>query len=133
MPPPDLEARFKILNIHTSNKTLGSDVDLRRLAEDTELFTGAELGALCREAATVALREDMSASVVFERHFQKVKNSFKPTLTRAEIESYSSFTRTSSRSLPRQLDKTITETDSCSSLSTHFESGLKLDNKQLKE
>ena len=38
---------------------IGPDVDLRRIAEDTELFTGAELEGLCREAGIVALREDI--------------------------------------------------------------------------
>ncbi|XP_004493364.1 cell division control protein 48 homolog B [Cicer arietinum] len=97
VPPPDLEGRFEILNVHTSKMNLGSDVDLRRLAEDTELFTGAELKGLCNEAGIVALRENIHASVVCDRHFQIVKNSLKPALTTEEIDSYSSFMRTSSR------------------------------------
>ena len=70
---------------------IGLDVDLRRIAGDTELFTGAELEDLCREAGIVALREDITATVVCDRHFQIVKDSLKPTLTRAEIDSYASF------------------------------------------
>ena len=93
MPPPDLEARYEILCVHTRNMKVADDVDLRRIAADTELFTGAELEGLCREAGIVALREDISASVVCDRHFQTVKKSLKPSLTKAEIESYSSFTK----------------------------------------
>ena len=48
---------------------IGPDVDLRRIVEDTELFTGAELEGLCREAGIVALREDITATVVCDRHF----------------------------------------------------------------
>ena len=70
---------------------IGLDVDLRRIAGDTELFTGAELEDLCREARIVALREDITATVVCDRHFQIVKDSLKPALTRAEIDSYASF------------------------------------------
>lgn len=70
---------------------IAADVDLRRIAEDTELFTGAELEGLCMEAGIVALREDMSATAVCDRHFQTVKNSLKPSLTQEEIDSYSSF------------------------------------------
>lgn len=70
---------------------IGDDVDLGRIAEDTELFTGAELEGLCMEAGIVALRENISATVVCDRHFQTVKNSLKPSLTEAEIDSYSSF------------------------------------------
>ncbi|KAL7265458.1 hypothetical protein ACSBR1_003268 [Camellia fascicularis] len=46
---------------------------------------------LCREAGIVALREDISASVVCNRHFQTVWKSLKPALTREEVNSYSSF------------------------------------------
>ncbi|KAK3035949.1 hypothetical protein RJ639_031372 [Escallonia herrerae] len=91
VPPPDLEARYEILSVHTRGMKVGTDVDMRQLAEDTELFTGAELEGLCREAGIVALREDISATVVCDRHFQTVKNSLKPALTREEIDSYSSF------------------------------------------
>ncbi|MED6130580.1 Cell division control protein 48 B [Stylosanthes scabra] len=104
VPPPDLEARYEILCVHTRNMKTASDVNLRRLAEDTELFTGAELEGLCREAGIVALREDISAAVVCDRHFQVVKDSVKPALTKAEIDSYSSFMKTSSQALPRHFD-----------------------------
>ncbi|XP_015895161.1 cell division control protein 48 homolog B isoform X1 [Ziziphus jujuba] len=91
VPPPDLEARYEILCVHTRKMQIGDDVDLGRIAEDTELFTGAELEGLCMEAGIVALRENISATVVCDRHFQTVKNSLKPSLTEAEIDSYSSF------------------------------------------
>ncbi|KAG5079798.1 hypothetical protein AAZX31_02G112200 [Glycine max] len=110
VPPPDLEARHEILCVHTRKMKTGNDVDLRRIAEDTELFTGAELEGLCKEAGIVALREDISAAVVCDRHFQIAKSSLKPALTKSEIDSYSSFMKTSSRALPG-----------------HFEAGLKPD------
>ncbi|GFY88498.1 cell division cycle 48B [Actinidia rufa] len=91
VPPPDLEARYEILNVHTRKMKLDNDVDLKQTAEDTELFTGAELEGLCREAGIVALREDISATVVCNRHFQTVRNSLKPALTREEVNAYSSF------------------------------------------
>nr|DAD31475.1 TPA_asm: hypothetical protein HUJ06_010326 [Nelumbo nucifera] len=91
VPPPDLEARYEIVCVHTRNMKIGDDVDLREVAEDTELFTGAELEGLCREAGMVALRDDISATVVCGRHFQIVKRSLKPALTRAEIDAYASF------------------------------------------
>ena len=73
---------------------IGDDVDLNKIAEDTDLFTGAELEGLCREAGIVALRENISATVVCNRHFQTVKESLKPALTPADIEKYSSFMKT---------------------------------------
>ncbi|KAL3511035.1 hypothetical protein ACH5RR_030436 [Cinchona calisaya] len=91
VPPPDLEARYEILRVHTRGMKVDVDVDLKRIAEDTELFTGAELEGLCKEAGIVALREDISATVVCNRHFQTVRKSLKPALSREEIYSYSSF------------------------------------------
>ncbi|XP_052186837.1 cell division control protein 48 homolog B [Diospyros lotus] len=93
VPPPDLEARYEILRVHTRNMKVGDDVDLKNIAEDTELFTGAELEGLCREAGIVALREDISANVVCNKHFQTARKSLKPALTREEVDSYSSFTK----------------------------------------
>ncbi|KAL2233502.1 cell division control protein 48 homolog B isoform X1 [Sesamum indicum] len=91
VPPPDLEARYEILRVHTRNMKVDGDVDLHQIAQDTELFTGAELEGLCREAGIVALREDISATVVCNRHFQIVMRSLRPALTREEINSYASF------------------------------------------
>lgn len=91
VPPPDLEARYEILQVHTRRIKVASDVDLRQLAKDTELFNGAELEGLCREAGFLALREDISAKIVCNRHFRTARNSLKPSLTREDIVSYSSF------------------------------------------
>ncbi|KAK4841214.1 hypothetical protein QYF36_000852 [Acer negundo] len=96
VPPPDLEARYEILRVHTRNMKVGDDVDLRGIAEDTELFTGAELEGLCREAGIVALRENISATVVCNHHFQTVKDALKPALTKEEVDSYSSYMKTRS-------------------------------------
>ncbi|KAG9151928.1 hypothetical protein Leryth_002194 [Lithospermum erythrorhizon] len=91
VPPPDQEARYEILQVHTRRMQMSDDVNLRQIAEDTELFTGAELEGMCREAGMVALREDISATVVSNRHFQIVLQELKPALSREDIESYSSF------------------------------------------
>ena len=53
---PDKQGRFEILQIHTRNMPLAGDVDLKKLAEITHGFVGADLAALCREAAMKALR-----------------------------------------------------------------------------
>ncbi|RLF15426.1 MAG: AAA family ATPase, partial [Thermoprotei archaeon] len=53
---PDKQGRYEILQIHTRGMPLADDVDLRRLAEMTHGYTGADLAALCREAAMKALR-----------------------------------------------------------------------------
>jgi len=53
---PDKKGRKEILQVHTRNMPLSDDVDLDRLSEITHGFTGADLAALCREAAMHALR-----------------------------------------------------------------------------
>ncbi|WP_049982983.1 AAA family ATPase [Halorubrum sp. BV1] len=55
VPAPDRDARRKILSVHTDAKPLVDDVDLDALADETEGYSGAEIAALCREAALVAI------------------------------------------------------------------------------
>jgi transitional endoplasmic reticulum ATPase len=57
MPIPDRNSRLEVLHIHTRGMPLAKDVDLARLADITHGFVGADLAALCREAAMVTLRE----------------------------------------------------------------------------
>jgi transitional endoplasmic reticulum ATPase len=56
---PDKKGRLEILHIHSRGMPLASDVNLERLAEITHGFVGADLEALCREAAMVTLRKIM--------------------------------------------------------------------------
>lgn len=56
---PDSKAREEILEIHSRGMPLHKDVDLKRFAEITHGFTGADLESLCREAAMTALRRIM--------------------------------------------------------------------------
>lgn len=104
VPPPDLEARYEILCVHTRKMRVADDVDFRRIAVDTELFTGAELESLCREAGMVALREDISATVVCDRHFQTVKRCLQPALTKEKVDSYSSFMKGSPATSSNKLE-----------------------------
>ena len=55
VPEPDRDARRKILDVHTREKPLADDVDLERVADETEGYSGAEIAAVCREAALLAI------------------------------------------------------------------------------
>ncbi|KAH7821528.1 p97C [Monocercomonoides exilis] len=57
---PDLSGRMEILQIHTKNMRLSDDVDLEAIAKDTHGYVGADLAALCTEAAMSCIREKMS-------------------------------------------------------------------------
>ena len=53
---PDAQGREDILKVHSRNKPLGPDVDLKEIAKDTIGFTGADLENLLNEAALLAVR-----------------------------------------------------------------------------
>jgi len=57
IPIPDRPGRLAILEIHSRGMPLGKDVDMNRLAAITHGFVGADLEALCREAAMICLRD----------------------------------------------------------------------------
>ena len=58
---PDVKGREEILKVHTKNKPLGPDVDLRVIAQTTVGFTGADLENLVNEAALLAARRGRKA------------------------------------------------------------------------
>ena len=56
---PDEVGRLEVLRIHTKNMKLGEEVDLERVSSNTHGFVGADLAALCTEAALQCIREKM--------------------------------------------------------------------------
>ncbi|UWG50364.1 ATPase of the AAA+ class, CDC48 family [Halalkaliarchaeum sp. AArc-CO] len=57
VPIPDRDARLAILEVHTRGKPLAEEVDLEEIADETEGYSGADLTAVCREAALLAIQE----------------------------------------------------------------------------
>merc|ERR1712025_1146198 len=56
---PDAVGRMEILRIHTKNMKLADDLDLEQVAAETHGHVGADLAALCSEAALQQIREKM--------------------------------------------------------------------------
>merc|ERR1712168_1661379 len=56
---PDTTGRLEVLRIHTKNMKLNDDVDLEQVASETHGHVGADLAALCSEAALQQIREKM--------------------------------------------------------------------------
>ncbi len=90
--PPDLKERVMILNIHLKGKPLSHDVDVAALAKRTEGYVGADIAAICHEAALLALRdcirpgmerEDVKKKSLNIRikngHFEKAFSMVRPT------------------------------------------------------
>ncbi|MCJ7429355.1 MAG: CDC48 family AAA ATPase [Candidatus Nanohaloarchaeota archaeon QJJ-5] len=95
IPVPDLDARKKILDVHTREMPMADDVDLDLLAEKTEQFVGSDIAAMAREAGMNALRKDIESGTVtmedFENAFQKVSGSAKDRDIEAFREKVESF------------------------------------------
>ena len=61
IPMPDEGERLAIFRIHTRGKPLAPDVDLSVLAKDSQGLAGADIEAICRKAATLAIRGYLDA------------------------------------------------------------------------
>jgi len=57
LPAPDEKTREEIFKIHTKNKPLDKDVDLKRLAKEIESRVGSDIEFVCRKASMFAIRE----------------------------------------------------------------------------
>ncbi|MEM2115394.1 MAG: CDC48 family AAA ATPase [Candidatus Woesearchaeota archaeon] len=72
---PDEKTRLEIFKVHTRNIPLAKDVDLEKLAKETEGLTGADIEAICREAAMESVRERIEGKrtkiEVTRDHFEK--------------------------------------------------------------
>lgn len=62
VPPPDLESRHQILEVHLRGRPLRSDVDLAALARAADSLSGAELAAAVERAALAAVRRAVTGS-----------------------------------------------------------------------
>ena len=75
---PDEEARISIFKVHTKGMPLASDVDLKKLAKNTEKYVGADIEAVCREAAMLALRDDLETKEISYKYFKDAIEKIKP-------------------------------------------------------
>ncbi|RLE89263.1 MAG: AAA family ATPase [Thermoprotei archaeon] len=95
IPPPDEKARYEIFKVHTRNMPLSEDVDLERLAKNTKGYTGADIAAVCREAAMNALREALKEPgkpleeiKVHMRHFEEALRKVGASISESDIRFY---------------------------------------------
>ncbi|MCX8187239.1 MAG: CDC48 family AAA ATPase [Nitrososphaeria archaeon] len=88
VPPPDEKSRYQILRIYTRKMPLSPDVSIRELAARTEGYSGADLAALCREAAMSALRKNMNAEYVTREDFDRALDLVKPSVSPQLVKEY---------------------------------------------
>ena len=98
VPPPDSQARLKILEISTEKMPLAEQVDLEELAEGMEGFSGAEVSLVAREAGINALTRDIQATEVSKEDFLKARNRVSPRITPQLIRQYLEFSNKHSHS-----------------------------------
>ncbi len=89
VPPPDVVSRREILGIALRGVPVADDVNLDEVARSTEGFSGAEMVALCREAALGAVEEDPEhARVVAGRHLAQALAGWQRQITPQMVNFY---------------------------------------------
>jgi transitional endoplasmic reticulum ATPase len=86
-PVPDKKAREDIFKIHTVGMPL-KGVNLKSLAEKTQGYVGADIEAVCREAAIDALRKDINSKDVSMTNFIKALKIVRASVGREVEERY---------------------------------------------
>ena len=76
---PDEAMREKIFKVHIVGMPL-KNVDIKKLAERTEGYVGADIEAICREAAIMALRKDMKTKEITQANFDEALTKVKPSV-----------------------------------------------------
>jgi len=101
--PPDEKGRLEIIKILTDKMPLANDIKLKEIAVTTQNYSGADLAALCREAAVHAMQNNSSkiGSIDFSVGLKKVK----PSITKEVEQWYTTMKESISLSVPKTIDK----------------------------
>jgi transitional endoplasmic reticulum ATPase len=86
-PAPDKETRKKIFKVHTKGMPV-KNIDVDKLAEETEGYVGADIESVCREAAMLALRKNIAAKEVTMVDFKKALEVVRPSVTKEVEQTY---------------------------------------------
>ncbi|XP_059273560.1 ATPase family gene 2 protein homolog A [Mustela nigripes] len=83
VPLPDAATRREIFNLQFHSMPISNDVDLDELILQTDTYSGAEVIAVCREAALLALEEDIQANCITRRHFTQALSTVTPRIPKS--------------------------------------------------
>ena len=101
--PPDERGRFDIIKILTDSMPLSSDVNLKEIAVATQNYSGADLAALCREAAVNAMQNNNAK--ISSADFAAGLKQIKPSITN-EVEAwYEKIKDGVSNVIPKESDR----------------------------
>jgi len=93
VPSPDFESLKEIFKIHADSMPLSKDVSLDELARKAQGYSGADIEAICREAAMNALREDVDATEVSRQDFDEAMERVGPSIAREDDAWYQKFSK----------------------------------------
>lgn len=95
LPIPDEETREQILKLKLEKMKI-KDINVEEMVKETEGYSGADLGALCREAGIIALEEDIKIEYIEMRHLLEAIKKITPIQTRIpkeHLDMYETFKR----------------------------------------
>ena len=105
VPPPDEKGRLSIIEVLTENMPLSSDVNLKEIAVATQNYSGADLTALCREAAIEAMQS--ISNKITSKNFALGMKRVKPSISK-EVETwYDKMEDGISRIVPQEMNNTF--------------------------
>jgi transitional endoplasmic reticulum ATPase len=83
VPNPDMKTREKILEIHTKGKPISRDIDIKKIADKTEGFSGADVSAIVNTAISLVLHEYLQR---YPSPEEAVKNTSKAIVSMQHFE-----------------------------------------------
>ncbi len=86
--PPDKQARKEIFKVHLAKMVICKDVEVEKLVEKTDNYVGADIESVCREAAILAMREDLKAKEVGMKHFEDALKKVKSSIINEDVQKY---------------------------------------------
>ncbi|EIJ66662.1 AAA family ATPase, CDC48 family protein [Candidatus Nitrosopumilus salaria BD31] len=103
--PPDEKGRLETIKILTKKMPLANDVKLEEIAVATQNYSGADLAALCREAAVHAMRNN--SPKISNQDFANSLKQVKPSITKEVDQWYNTVRESISNVVPKSGDKTF--------------------------
>ncbi len=100
---PDVETRKKVFEVHTKSMPL-KDVSLDDLAARTDGYVGADIESVCREAAMLALRNNIEATEITATDFEAALVKVRPSATKEIQKAYAELQDKFKSSTANQMD-----------------------------
>ena len=103
--PPDERGRLEIIKILTAKMPLDKDVKLQEIAVATQNYSGADLAALCRETAILAMRNN--SKKISSKDFADSLKQVRPSITKEVDKWYNNVRESISNVVPKSRDRSF--------------------------